>query len=89
MSGLRRDAARPLRQLEKCTVGVPIRVRGDSPLSQRPTRGPTLIRAQRTASPSERGIVRYALEVHFAGRPAEAPQGRRAFDATGPRTTLG
>jgi hypothetical protein len=45
---------------------------------------PTLIGANRTASPSERGIVRRATEARFSARPAEAPPGRRAFGASGP-----
>jgi hypothetical protein len=68
MSALRRDADRALRQFEKRTAGGPIRVRRDSPLPTRLTRGPTLISARRTANPSERGAVSHALEVRFSAR---------------------
>jgi hypothetical protein len=55
MSGLRRDAASAHRQFEKRAVGVPIRVRRDSPRVQRQPRRLTLISARRPADPSERG----------------------------------
>ena len=75
MSSLRRDAARALRQFENRTAGGPIRVSRDSPRTKRPTPRLTLISAKRTAHPSERGIVRHALEVWFSAR---RPRRRRA-----------
>ena len=67
----------------------PIRVRRDSPRAERRSRWPTLISVQRTANPGERGIGRYAPEVRFSPRPAEAPQGRCAFGASDPLTQTG
>ena len=82
MSDSRRDAARPL-QFENRTASVPVRVSSDSPLMERPTRRLTLISARHTAYPSERGIVRHALEVWFSGR---RPR-RRGADMPSPLQT--
>jgi hypothetical protein len=82
MSGLRRDAASAQRQFEKRAAGVPIRVRRDSPPAERQTQRPTLISARCKANPSERGHRQARAGGTFSARPAEAPQGRRAFGAS-------
>jgi hypothetical protein len=75
LSGRRRDADSPLLarhdhagEVENRAAGVPIRVRGVSPLTEWPTALPTLISTKWPASPSERGIVRHAPEAWFSGR---------------------
>jgi hypothetical protein len=73
-SGLRRNAARALRQLEKCDAGVPSRAGAVSPLAQRRTRMPTLIHTSDRQTRAGAVIVRHAPELHFSARQAEAPR---------------
>ena len=58
----------PAGQVEKRAVGVPNRVRGDSPRVKRQTRRPTLIIARSSIDHSERDTVRSSPEAGFSAR---------------------
>jgi hypothetical protein len=73
-SGLRRNAARALRQFEKRNAGVPSRAGAVSPLTQRRTPMPTLIHTSDRQTRAGAVIVRHTPELRFSARQAEAPQ---------------
>jgi hypothetical protein len=79
-----RCGQRDQRQSRNRAAGVPIRVRRDSPRTERQTRRPTLISARRAPHPSERGHREAGAGGAVSPRPAEAPQSRRAFGASDP-----